>query len=59
MERDELERERKKKRKHLEEGAEPEEPLPEVVPPAALTVCNTSQDQMKDFKVPTQWCHMC
>ena len=51
MEREELERERKKKKKMAVEGAPEEEPLPEIVPPAALTVCNTSQEQMKDFKV--------
>ena len=52
-ERDERERERKKRRRHVEEGsdaqAEPEEP--EALPPAALGVCNTVQDQMKEFKV--------
>ena len=51
-EREELERERKKKRKHMDEGSlEEEEPLPDVLPPAALTVCNISQESMKDFKV--------
>ena len=51
-ERDERERDRKKRKRHVEEteGAEPEKPEPEVVPPASLGVCNTVQDNMKEFK---------
>ena len=52
-EREERERERKKKLRHTEDPEQlaklKEEP--EVVPPAALNVCNLVQDNMKDFKV--------
>ncbi len=56
VEREERERERKKKKRYqtedLEEGqTEQEETEPEIVVPATLGVCNTVQDQMKDFKV--------
>ena len=54
-ERDERERDRKKRRKYTgEDGADnaDNQPEPEVAPPAALTVCNTVQDNMRDFKVP-------
>ena len=53
-EREERERERKKKKRHTEdseENKEEDKEEPEVTPPAALTICNTVQDQMKDFKV--------
>lgn len=49
MERDELEREKKRKR-HDSDGAKKVEEEPLHIP-SALTVCNTVQDQMKDFKV--------
>ena len=53
-EREERERERKKRKRHTddsEENKEEDKEEPEVTPPSALTICNTVQDQMKDFKV--------
>jgi hypothetical protein len=53
-EREERERDRKKKKRHTEETEENKEEDKEeadVTPPAALSVCNTVQDQMKDFRV--------
>jgi hypothetical protein len=55
---EERDRERKKKKRHTEDAppaddatsAQDEEELPPS-PPAALAVCTTVQDQMKDFKV--------
>lgn len=55
-EREERERERKKKLRHTdnpEELAKLKEE-PEVVPPAALGVCNTVQENMKEFRVSGQ-----
>lgn len=49
-ERDERERDRKKRRRH-DDSAEAEPPEPDVVPPASLGVCNTVQENMKEFKV--------
>ena len=48
----ERDREWKKKHRHRaeEDGEDEEQPEPDLVPPAALTICNTVQDQMKDFK---------
>ena len=51
-EREERERDRKKRKKYTEgEEGEGDKPEPEVVPPAALSVCNSVQDNMRDFKV--------
>ena len=51
-EREERERERKKRKRHTEntDGSD-DKPEPEVQPPAALSVCNTVQEHMKEFKV--------
>ena len=52
MERSELERERKKKKKFDVDGSEAkEEPLPELVPPASLTVCGNTMENITGFKV--------
>ena len=51
---DEINRERKKKRRMAEEdGKEGEDIEPDEVlhPPAAVAVCNTVQDNMTEFKV--------
>lgn len=53
---EERDRERKKKKRHTDEGeageeGAKEEDEPPPTQPAALTVCNTVQDHMKDFKV--------
>lgn len=50
-EREELERERKKRAKHRDENAPPEDPTPDVIPPASLTVINSIQENMTEFKV--------
>ena len=52
-EREEAERERKKRKKYTDDSANPSEdkPEPEVVPPQAAAICNTVQEQMKEFKV--------
>ncbi|XP_071083415.1 dynein axonemal heavy chain 12-like isoform X1 [Haliotis cracherodii] len=51
MERDELERERKKKRRTVEDGGdEAKDDGGEFHPPQSLAVCNTVMDNMKDFK---------
>ncbi len=49
---DERERDRKKRKKFNadEVASEDKKPEPEVTPPAALTVCNVVQEQMRDFK---------
>jgi dynein heavy chain len=50
---DEINRERKKKRRLAEDdGTEGDvEPDAKLTPPAAVTVCNAVQDQMTEFKV--------
>ena len=51
-ERQELERDRKKKKKFdTDDGAEKEDALPELLPPASLTVCSSTMDNMTVFKV--------
>ena len=50
MERDELVRERKKRRKMDDGSGSVDEPIPEVVTPAALDVCNVTQEEMKEFR---------
>ncbi len=49
---DERERDRKKRKKYNadEAAGEDDKPEPELMPPAALTVCNVVQDHMSDFK---------
>lgn len=53
VERQELERDRKKKKKFeiTEDGAEKEEALPELVPPASSTVCSNIMENITGFKV--------
>lgn len=52
MERAELERERKKKKKYdLDDGESKEDALPELVPPASLTVCGNTMENITGFKV--------
>lgn len=50
---DEINRERKKKRRMAEEDGTETDVEPDVVfhPPAAVGVCNNVQDQMTEFKV--------
>jgi len=46
-----LERERKKKKKFDTDDGEKEEELPEVLPPASLTVCSNTMENINGFKV--------
>lgn len=53
-----MERERKKKKAYeLDDGKPKEEPLPELVPPASLTVCGNTMENITGFKVCTRSCN--
>ena len=59
-ERDERERDRKKRKRHTDDGGEEKEPEePEVTPPASLGVCNTVQENMKEFRVSDRVLCLC
>lgn len=46
-----MERERKKRKKFDTDGGEEEPPLPELLPPAALTVTSNTMENINVFKV--------